>query len=106
VGLAPTGKRRLCTAHANTGSRQQELPQGGAYRSGAQLFEELREFSARSEDRRYGTPTRGQIVVLSGQIEHSIRQTFAAPSRLLLEPGSSVGIAQRISYMIESIEMS
>jgi hypothetical protein len=46
-----------------------------------------------------------QVVVLSGQIEHSIRQTFAAPSRLLLAPGSGVGVAQHIDYMIESIEM-
>jgi hypothetical protein len=40
-----------------------------------------------------------------GQIEHSIGQTFAAPSRLLLEPGSGVGVARRIGYMIESVEM-
>jgi len=39
------------------------------------------------------------------EIEHSIRQTFAAPFRRLLETGSGVGVAQCVGDMIESIEM-
>src|SRR6202043_99879 len=35
VGLAPTGKRRLCTAHTNNGSR--ELPKGKPPEGGSQF---------------------------------------------------------------------
>jgi hypothetical protein len=42
---------------------------------------------------------------LLGEIEHSIRQTFAAPFRRLLKTGSGVGVAQCVGDMIESIEM-
>src|ERR1700719_249111 len=35
VGLAPTGKRRLCTAHTNNGSRQQECAKAAFAHSGS-----------------------------------------------------------------------
>lgn len=46
-----------------------------------------------------------QVAGLLGQIEHSIRQTVAAPFRLLLKPRSLVEVAQCIGEMIESIQM-
>jgi hypothetical protein len=40
-----------------------------------------------------------------GQIEHSIRQTFAALSRHLLVPGTGVEVTQPPGDMIENIKM-